>query len=360
MLRIDPSFHDHFAEWFVQEFWNSDKPKYIFGRNEYAVSIANAANVDGFIDDFSQDKEYLGKPIIPVTSVPEGALVVVVVVGKPLTAEKRVRKFQFFSLNYYTFYKYSLDLCKNLHPIIFQENFSIEFYKNRGKFDMIYELLEDDISKNQFYNLINFRLSFNLYYLRGFSALEDQQYFEDFLFFGHDEIFVDVGCYDGKTTLDFVEKCKRRYRSIHCFEPEIGNFHKMKKNLSDIPRIMFYCMGLSDRREQLHFIANGSASCASEQGEICIEVDALDSILSDPVSFIKMDIEGGEEKALRGCAQIIRTHHPKLAISVYHRANDFWKIPELVFSIRDDYALYLRHYTEGKDETVMFFIPKSL
>lgn len=37
----------------------------------------------------------------------------------------------------------------------------------------------------------------------------------------------------------------------------------------------------------------------------------------------------------------------------------FWKIPEQIFTIRDDYEIYMRHYTEGTDETVMFFIPKE-
>ncbi len=71
-----------------------------------------------------------------------------------------------------------------------------------------------------------------------------------------------------------------------------------------------------------------------------------------------MDIEGAEFEALKGASGIIRKHQPKLAISVYHKASDYWEIPELIFSIRNDYKLYLRHYTEGIAETVMFFIPK--
>lgn len=30
-----------------------------------------------------------------------------------------------------------------------------------------------------------------------------------------------------------------------------------------------------------------------------------------------------------------------------------------VLSIRDDYKIYVRHYTEGLGESVMYFIPKS-
>jgi hypothetical protein len=44
---------------------------------------------------------------------------------------------------------------------------------------------------------------------------------------------------------------------------------------------------------------------------------------------------------------------------VYHQASDLWRIPQEIFSIRDDYTIYLRHYTEGVTETVMFFMPKK-
>ena len=37
----------------------------------------------------------------------------------------------------------------------------------------------------------------------------------------------------------------------------------------------------------------------------------------------------------------------------------FWKILEQVLAIRDDYDIYMRHYTEGTNETVIFFIPNK-
>ena len=71
-----------------------------------------------------------------------------------------------------------------------------------------------------------------------------------------------------------------------------------------------------------------------------------------------MDIEGAEGVAIDGAKNTIMKCHPRMAICVYHKADDLWKIPEQIFSIRDDYKIYLRHYTEGVDETVIFFIPK--
>jgi hypothetical protein len=79
----------------------------------------------------------------------------------------------------------------------------------------------------------------------------------------------------------------------------------------------------------------------------------------DGVTFIKMDIEGSECNALAGAHETICRCHPRLAVAVYHHAGDLWRIPQLVLATRDDYSLYLRHYTEGVVETVMFFIPQK-
>ena len=73
-----------------------------------------------------------------------------------------------------------------------------------------------------------------------------------------------------------------------------------------------------------------------------------------------MDIEGAESFAIEGAKETILKCHPKLALSVYHKKDDFWKIPEQIFNIRKDYDIYLRHYTEGISETIMFFIPKEI
>jgi hypothetical protein len=62
--------------------------------------------------------------------------------------------------------------------------------------------------------------------------------------------------------------------------------------------------------------------------------------------------------AIEGMKNHILNDYPKMAISVYHKVNDLWKIPEQILAIRDDYNIYIRHYTEGTDETVMFFMPK--
>ena len=69
----------------------------------------------------------------------------------------------------------------------------------------------------------------------------------------------------------------------------------------------------------------------------------LDADIQEPVTLIKADIEGFEQKALRGAAEHIRRDRPKLLISVYHNNEDLWKIPRMIDSFAEGYRFYLRY-----------------
>lgn len=355
MLRINPPYENPKAVAFCEAFLHSARPKYIFGRNIWAESISKSVEIDGFIDDFTTERSYLGKPIVPIEAVPDDALVVVVVIGKPLLAEKRVRKFQFDSLDYFSFFKYS---GLPLEPIMFWEGMKEDIDLHRNRYEWIYGMLADQTSRNQMYHILNFRYSYDLDYMRGFENKEDRQYFEDFLGLERaNEVFVDIGAYDGYTSEEFIKRSPS-YRKVFLFEPEAGNMRKAEERLKSYANIHYFQTGLSDRKEILRFDISGSSSKISENGSVQIPVDRLDDLVDEEVTFIKMDIEGAEREAIEGAKSLIRRYHPKLAISVYHRKDDFWKIPEQILEIRDDYRIYLRHYTEGISETIMFFIPE--
>ncbi len=69
-----------------------------------------------------------------------------------------------------------------------------------------------------------------------------------------------------------------------------------------------------------------------------------------------MDIEGSEMEALKGAVFNIREYKPVLAISIYHKADDFWKIPLFIKELNKKYKFYIRHYTEGIADTVLYCI----
>jgi FkbM family methyltransferase len=356
-LTIDQYVDDQQALAFCQDFLHGGMPRYVFGRNEYAESIARVVEVDGFIDDFTKDLEFLGKPIIRTEEVPKNAFVVSVVIGRPFVAEKRLKDNGIQFLDYFAFKKY---VSTKVAPVRFWEEFRHDFDLYRDRYQWVYSLLQDEESKEILKRIVNFRLSYNLEYMRGFTDAQYRQYFEDFLALKRDgEVFVDVGSFDGYTSLEFIKRCPN-YNAIHVFEPEPGNMLVVQNKLTEYPRVFFHPYGLSDRSQVLRFQAQGSCSKISKQGDMEIRVERLDDVIDEEFTFLKMDIEGGEVPALEGAQQAIVKYHPRLAISVYHRADDLWRIPELVLSMRKDYQLYLRHYTEGVDETVMFFIPDQV
>ncbi len=76
------------------------------------------------------------------------------------------------------------------------------------------------------------------------------------------------------------------------------------------------------------------------------------------VDFIKMDIEGFELEALKGAMQTISRHRPKLAISLYHRVEDFHVLPLFLQTHFPFYHFYLDHYTIFGEETVLYATPR--
>ena len=276
--------------------------------------------------------------------------------GKPWAGEKLLEQAGVRHLDFFAFYESS---GLNIPPVRFWGRFKDEYAVNEKKFRWIKSLFSDEASKKVYDKIVHFRLSGNLAYMEGFTDRQNIQYFENFLDLNKQgEVFVDAGGYDGYTSLEFIKRCPD-FNAIYLFEPDARNMVVAESRLAKYANIHFMRMGLSDKRGVARFFSSGSVSTITSNGDIEIQVDALDSIVDDTVTFIKIDIEGAEGKAIDGARSTILKNHPRLAICVYHNDEDFWKIPEQILSLREDYNIYLRHYTEGVAETVMFFIPKT-
>jgi hypothetical protein len=73
-------------------------------------------------------------------------------------------------------------------------------------------------------------------------------------------------------------------------------------------------------------------------------------------TFIKMDIEGAEFNALKGAERTIRKHKPKLAVCVYHKAEDLITIPQYIKSLVPEYKLYFRAHLPGPFDYVLYAV----
>lgn len=343
----------------VEEFLSSqyDGRKLLLGRNEHSAALVNVLEIDGIVDDFSPEHSWHGKPIIRCEDISENSIVVNCSMSiSPVSAARRLQQLDLKGcINYADLYKVRPDL---IPAPAFVSDMRKDFLENPAHWISLSSMFADEQSKTVFNDLVRYRLTADPVYMSNYLTRFSDQYFENFLSLNN-EVFVDAGGFNGDTTEEF---CKRYpdYKKVILFEPSSKNMLDARKRLENHRDIEFIAQGVSNAPGTLWFNPDaGSASAVSAEGDCRIDVTTLDESIREQVSFVKMDLEGWELKALEGSRRHILEDHPKLAISVYHHASDFWRIPEFIASIRQDYDIYLRHYTEGWSETVMFFVPQK-
>ncbi len=217
------------------------------------------------------------------------------------------------------------------------------------KLKKVRELLNDEISLNFFDNWVKFRETFDMkYYPYPSNSLEEQYFIDEFKY---SERFVDCGGFTGDTVSSYY-----RYNNgkIISFEPDPKNLQKLNKTAKN-KDVLVYPMGVFDETKILKFKSSGSGGSLCEEGDILVPVTSLDeTIYNFRPDYIKMDIEGAEIEAIKGAKNIIKDFSPNLAISLYHRASDLWKIPLLIKEINPNYEFKIRCHAHMCLETVLY------
>lgn len=226
--------------------------------------------------------------------------------------------------------------------------YNLENYKNA------YRLLEDDFSRKVY--LARMRKMFLMRSMADVVRPHEESYFDEKVEFTNREVFIDCGGFDGDTSLQFIERCGGNYDRIVIFEPELCKKEAIERNLGENSYELHMC-GVWSKNTTLQFEAKGTdgSHVAEGEGNCQVQVAALDEVVYDYApTFIKMDIEGAEQEALKGCRKIIRDYRPKLAICLYHKPDDLFRIPLMVKEMNPEYRIYVRQYSDTKYETVMY------
>ena len=165
---------------------------------------------------------------------------------------------------------------------------------------------------------------------------------------GENEIFVDAGGYNGDTVVKFLTWCNSKYKKIYTIEPDLENCKKLRTTIANekIDNICVYEQGVWNKKDNLYFDNYGNnGSHITPEGKTKIMVDTIDNIAGDnPVTFIKLDIEGAELEALEGAKKTIERNRPRIAVCVYHKPEDFIEIPLFIINNFPNYKLYIRKY----------------
>ncbi|MHB1657603.1 MAG: FkbM family methyltransferase [Burkholderiales bacterium] len=319
------------------------------------------------------------------------------VLGNYKGNRKIVRKIYFYFLRYSLFRKY-------ISPLFRKERFRLirEINLNFERFDSAYEMLYDLKSKETFDWYIKSRIvttvtltsisniifppfitaedfialenslkevENDIYEIEGFKIKVDkiclvcdfiiQQYsYYDIIKPEKGDIVIDGGGYLGDTALWFSKYIGEEGK-VFCFEPFDSNFSVLIENINNnnIKNIISEKFGLWSKETILKIKGTGGGASVSKTGSN-INVVSIDKFVKDnklqKVDFIKMDIEGAELEALKGCQQTIKKFKPKLAICIYHRPEDIIVLLEYVTTIMPDYKIMLKSNSFGFTETIMY------
>lgn len=330
----------------------------IIGRNKYGISLQNwleknNRKVVAYIDDFTSDDIFNGLPVIKSDSYFDNTAIINCATERTIDVNNLISKMNATdSIDYFAL---QLAYPDELSEVDYLENTDI-ISNEKKSFIAIYSHLADEVSRDEYQSVLNFRLNRDIRFMDTFKFKIREQYFEPFLKLPADAAFVDGGGYDAETTLEFI-KHQPDYTKVYYFEPTVSSMNLSQKRLKAYPNIEYYQKGLWSTQEVLQFEnALGTSNRISGTGEVSIEATSIDRTINEKVDFIKLDIEGAEIEALKGAKDTIKKQKPKLAVCVYHKQEDFIDIPNLLLAYNPSYKVYFRHYTQGVVESVMFFV----
>jgi FkbM family methyltransferase len=332
------------------------------GRRLAQICAAQGIRIEAIVDDDPAKKglAVAGLHVAPVQTLAElpKSVPVVIASHRVLRVTQRLRDLGFTTV--VPFAMLQILAPAVFAPHMFYDELLDDLVTHRSEYQALHERLADDRSRAVLDAVIGFRRTLDPALLEPVVTEHDLYAPEGLFEFTDKEVYVDGGSYDGDTIRSFIARVHGRFADVYGFEPDPVTFAKLTANFRDEPRVHPIHAGLHSHGGTLRFRDDASRGAIfAADGEIEMPVTTIDAVIGDrPLSYVKMNIEGAEIDALNGGRNAIRRWRPRLAISVYHRASDLWRIPQLVLELNPDYDLYLRQHDGGIIETVLYALHK--
>ena len=173
----------------------------------------------------------------------------------------------------------------------------------------------------------------------------DIKYFDlDRISVDQNTVFVDVGGGKGETILDFLMNYDTMYHKIYSYEIKENLVALIKDATRNYENIEVSCIGVG-KEQGLWYVKEGKEySYLLPTGyEKAIAVNTIDSMIKEPITLLKINVQGMEEEVVIGSAEQIQKNKPQLAIAVHHRYEELFTIPRMIKELRKDYKLSLQY-----------------
>ena len=275
--------------------------------------------------------------------------------------------------------------CCNLFKVDSRFLSTQDYLSNLDRYSAVYDLLEDDLSKQIYIEFLNSKMTGSMFSLQ---KLTDGDTFFDQQLLGScssDDVYVDAGAYTGDTLCRFIAYSGLRYKKAILFEADEANFCALK-NFVDygvVPHTqLINCALWSEKTEKnfytlkdnhnLHFgspnlfndfneIADNTSLFASEKQNTSaisqkVETVTLDSVLqSESPTIMKINALAADLPILEGSIQTLKRCLPNIILEYGVRPEYILAEVELLHGLNLGYRFYLRQKSIfGDNKTVLY------
>jgi len=284
----------------------------------------------------------------------------------PLAVEDHIEWFfskemQYIEKQYIYMNKYpDLDYLVGVKPdwlISYQECIKNDGMSNRV--EELISILDDDLSREIIMKRLITLFSGELSYNECIPLTFPQYFSKDYYHSDIDkECYVDIGAFVGDSILDFMNACPN-YCTIRAYEPDPVNYERLKglRDNQSIRNLSLSSAAVGDHNGRVSFRINGNMGSHvvnNDNSKNDVAMVRLDDDIKGPVTFIKMDIEGGECSALKGAEELIKINKPKLAVCLYHRPFDIFDIPFYLRRLVNRYHFCIRQHKRAFSDLVLY------
>ncbi|MCR5624864.1 MAG: FkbM family methyltransferase [Lachnospiraceae bacterium] len=267
--------------------------------------------------------------------------------------------------NSFSYYWGKLDPDNNVYERF--ESCVDELKENAERYTWLYSILADYRSKKVLYGILKFWLDLdyavkNTLVEKSFAPYLDLDVLGEM---SDKEVILDCGAYKGNSILAYLDNFSS-FQKAYAYEMVPSLCEKMKEELKDVENVEIHNAAITSNgmsKKKIFINDNPSLSTTSlldpenaaiydsdadvpnkPDSKVPIDGVPIDKDIAEPVTYIKMDIEGSEMDAIKGGKNHIKYDKPKLAIAAYHKYSDLWEIPENLSKLNSKYKFYLRYY----------------
>jgi len=330
---------------------HSDKPILVYGMGDGAAKIINvlrARNIEvkGIFasDEFVRGQSFMGytvKRFVQLEVEFPDPLILVAFSSKLAEVREKVDCLR----KKYELYVPDVNVSGDFFEV-FDRDFLL---RNFDLLNQSFDLLSDNESKTFFIDLIRYKLSGDLLYL-------DKLNCRDMISDLKPDALIDMGAYVGDTVIEYTKRFPS-IKKIIAYEPDKRHYKKLCDILNQREGLEAYPINAasSDTSSVVDFSDNEGRGSGHESYRcfdgfrpvkakpvVTAKLDDMAGVLSSStLPLLKIDVEGMEEKAIRGAKSFIKEKAPMMIVSLYHNNRDIFRLPILLSELCKDSFFYL-------------------